>query len=86
VSSVSLSAVSPNELGAQLAGLTSLLSGDEAVYIVTIRLARQTVTAYGEAVALQPGMQLEADVVIETRRLIEWVFDPLFTLTGKLGT
>ncbi len=86
VSSVSLSAVSPNELGAQLAGLTSLLSGDEAVYIVTVRLARQTVTAYGEAVALQPGMQLEADVVIETRRLIEWVFDPLFTLTGKLGT
>jgi membrane fusion protein len=28
-------------------------------------------------------MQLEADVVIEKRRLIEWVLDPLFTLTGR---
>ncbi len=43
-------------------------------------------TAYGEAVSLQPGMQLEADVLVETRRLIEWVFDPLFTLTGKWRT
>ncbi len=86
VSSVSRSAVSPNELGAQLAGLTSLLSGDEAVYLVTVRLRSQTVTAYGEAVSLQPGMQLEADVLVETRRLIEWVFDPLTTLTGKWRT
>ena len=29
------------------------------------------------------GMQLDADVLIERRRLIEWVLDPLFTLTGK---
>lgn len=86
VSSVSRSTVSPNDLGAQLAGLTSLLSGEEAVYLVTVRLRSQTVTAYGEAVSLQPGMQLEADVLVETRRLIEWVFDPLFTLTGKWRT
>ena len=48
-------------------------------------LARQTAVAYGEPVALQPGMQLEADVLIEQRRLIEWVLDPLFTLTGRWG-
>jgi membrane fusion protein len=28
-------------------------------------------------------MQVEADVVVETRRLIEWVLDPLYTLTGR---
>ena len=39
--------------------------------------------AYGEAVPLRPGMQLEADVLAETRRLVEWVLDPLFTLTGN---
>jgi membrane fusion protein len=83
VSSVSRSTVSPSELGAQLAGLTSLLSGAEPVYLVTVQLASQTVIAYGDTVPLQPGMQLEADVLIETRRLIEWVFDPLFTMTGK---
>ncbi|MAF84196.1 MAG: secretion protein HlyD [Chromatiales bacterium] len=83
VSSISRSAVSPHELGAQLAGLTSMLSGDEPVYLVTVRLIKQNVVAYGEALSLQPGMQLQANVLIETRRLIEWVFDPLFTMTGK---
>ena len=70
-------------MGAQLAGLTSLLSGDAPVYLVTVELASQSVIAYGDALPLQPGMQLEASVQIETRRLIEWVFDPLFTVTGK---
>jgi membrane fusion protein len=42
--------------------------------------------AYGQPAPLQPGMQVEADVMIESRRLIEWVFDPLFTLTGKWHT
>ncbi len=83
VANVSRSAISPGELTQQLAGLTSLYGADEPVYRITVTLARQTATAYGEAVPLQPGMQLEADVVIERRRLIEWVLDPLLTLTGK---
>ena len=49
------------------------------------RSPRQTATAYGEAVPLQPGMQLEADVLIETRRLYQWVLDPLHSLTGRGG-
>jgi membrane fusion protein len=28
-------------------------------------------------------MQVEADVLMERRRLVEWVLDPLFTLTGS---
>lgn len=84
IRNVSLSTVSPNELGSRLTGLTTLLSGTEAVYLVTVELARQDVTAYGDAVPLQPGMLIEADVSIETRRLIDWVFDPLYTLTGRL--
>ncbi|ETX05787.1 MAG: hypothetical protein ETSY2_20910, partial [Candidatus Entotheonella gemina] len=53
------------------------------VYRIVVRPERQTVTAYGRPMPLQPGMQLEADVIIDRRRLIEWVFDPLYTLTGK---
>lgn len=83
VASVSRSAISPGELPQQLSGLTSLYGSAEPVYRITVRLTRQSATAYGEAVPLQPGMQLEADVVIERRRLIEWVLDPLFTITGK---
>lgn len=83
VSSVSRTAISPSEMTQQLSGLTSLHAGNEPLYRITVALERQTATAYGQAIALQPGMQLEADVMIETRSLIEWVFDPLFTLTGK---
>jgi membrane fusion protein len=83
VRSISRTALSPAELPAQLAGLTSLFGPSEPVYRITVALERQTVTAYGNAVLLQPGMQLEAAVVIEERRLYEWILDPLYTLTGK---
>lgn len=83
VANVSRAALSPSELPTQLSGLTSLYGSNEPFYRITVDLGRQTATAYGAAVPLQPGMQLEADVLIERRRLIEWVFDPLLTLTGK---
>jgi membrane fusion protein len=83
VAHISRSAVSPGELPSQLAGLATLHGAKEPVYRITVGLARQTVTAYGQPVPLQPGMELEADVVIEGRKLIEWVLDPLYTLTGK---
>jgi membrane fusion protein len=83
VASVSRSAISPAELSQQLAGLTSLYGANVPVYRITVTLASQTVRAYGEPVPLQPGMQLEADIMMERRRLIEWVLDPLFTLTGR---
>jgi len=83
VTTVSRAALSPHELPLQLAGLTSLYGANEPIYRIMVSLENQTVTAYGQAIPLQPGMQLEADVVIEHRRLIEWVLDPLFTLTGK---
>jgi membrane fusion protein len=83
VAYVSRSAISPGELPPQLAGLTSLYGANEPVYRIMVSLESQTITAYGQPQPLQPGMQLEADVVIERRRLIEWLLDPLYTLTGK---
>ncbi len=88
VASVSRSAVSPGELPPQLAGISSFTGANagapaEPVYRITVKLDRQTVTAYGQEVSLQPGMQLEADVELETRRLFEWVLEPLYTITGR---
>lgn len=87
VASVSRSAVSPGELPPQLAAIASVTgpngAGTEPVYRITVKLERQAVTAYGEQILLQPGMQLDADVALETRRLYEWVLDPLYTLTGR---
>jgi membrane fusion protein len=83
VSGISRSATNPSDLPPQLVGLTSLVGAGEPVYLIKVRLERQTVTAYGKSVLLHPGMQLQADVLIERKRLAEWIFDPLYTLTGR---
>lgn len=83
VQSVSRSSLNPVELGDRMVGLSSMLPAGEAVYIVTVALERTTVEAYGDIVDLQPGMQLEADIQVERRRLYEWVLDPLYTITGR---
>ncbi|MGH1482293.1 MAG: HlyD family secretion protein [Geminicoccales bacterium] len=85
IAKIASSAIMPDELTRQLpsSSETSASSGASPVYPVTVSLRRQTAIAYGKQVPLQPGMQLEADVHIETRPLFEWVLEPLFTLTGR---
>jgi len=82
ISSIARSALTPAEFARQLSTTATPQGGEEPVYPVKVKLASQTATAYGEEIPLQPGMRLEADVQIENRPLIEWVLDPLFTLTG----
>jgi membrane fusion protein len=56
----------------------------ESVYRVTVTLDSQVVKAYREDVPLQAGMLLEADIWLDHRRVIEWVFDPLFSVMGRI--
>jgi membrane fusion protein len=56
----------------------------EPLYRITVALDEQTVQAYGVAQPLVAGMQLEADVLLDRRRLIEWIFEPLLSVTGRL--
>ncbi|MCP5245847.1 MAG: HlyD family efflux transporter periplasmic adaptor subunit [Burkholderiales bacterium] len=56
----------------------------EPVYRVTVRLPQQQIQAYGQAMQLQAGMLLDADIHIDRRRLIEWIFDPLLSISGRL--
>lgn len=79
VLSVSKAALS----GSELSGETGA-GGGEAMYRITVALSGQSVTAYGKAQPLQSGMRLQADILQETRRLYEWVLEPLYSLTGKL--
>ncbi|MGH8613461.1 MAG: HlyD family secretion protein [Gammaproteobacteria bacterium] len=56
----------------------------EPVYLVTVRLPVQQVRAYGQDLPLQAGMALDADVHVDRRRLIEWVFDPILSVSGRI--
>ena len=72
-------------LAAELAGLPMQgPASTEPLYRITVTLDQQTVAAYGQAQALSPGMQLEADVQLDRRRLIEWIFEPVLGITGKV--
>ncbi|MCO5978637.1 HlyD family efflux transporter periplasmic adaptor subunit [Ideonella oryzae] len=49
----------------------------QPLYRIVVTLSAQTMRAGGQAQPLQPGMQLDADIQLERRRLIEWVLEPL---------
>jgi len=54
------------------------------VYRVLVSLESQSVLAYGERETLRPGMLVDADILGERRRIIEWVFEPLYAIEGRL--
>lgn len=72
VTSVSRTVLAPAEIA--IPGLQV----QEPVFRVRVKLARDSVAAYGEVLPLQPGMLLSADVVIDRRSLLEWLLDPLY--------
>lgn len=86
VRDVSRATVGSGEL-AEASGISAPLSelgaAGQPVYRITVDLDAQSATAYGRAVRLQPGMTLQADIRIETRKLWQWVLDPLYSLRGK---
>ncbi|NYE28525.1 membrane fusion protein [Rhodanobacter sp. K2T2] len=83
VAEISRSALTPAEVTA-LTGSTPQ-QNQEPLYRVQVALDSQAVQAYGKAEGLRPGMALDADVLMERRRLIEWVFEPLYGLGHHLS-
>lgn len=72
VTDVSRSALTPAEIRS--------LIGEEAqtpLYRVQVALDRQYVVAYGKDETIKPGMSLNADILLDRRTLLEWVFAPL---------
>jgi membrane fusion protein len=46
-------------------------------YRATVVLARQSIAAYGRDIPLQADMQLDAEIILERRSLIDWMIDPI---------
>ncbi len=73
---VSRSALTPSEV--------SLLVGqtpEQPLYRVEVEIEKQAIAAYNQEQALKPGMALDADIMMDRRRLVEWVFEPLFGIS-----
>ena len=59
-------------------------SAREPMYRIAVTLARQDIATGAEVRPLVPGMQLEADVPIERRRLVEWLFAPVLGVANRI--
>jgi membrane fusion protein len=77
---VSRNALSPAEITA-LVGQTP----PQPLYRVEVALERQAIRAYGTAQTLKAGMALDADILLDRRRLLEWVFEPLFGIDKRFA-
>lgn len=55
----------------------------EPLYRIRLKLKQQWVLAYGKPVKLKPGMLVDASIILEHRRLYEWILEPLFSISGR---
>jgi membrane fusion protein len=76
-------AVSRNPMAPTDLGFTPLDGSREPLYRIKAKLDAQSIAAYDRQEPLQPGMQIEADILLDRRRLIEWIFEPLLGLAGR---
>jgi len=85
ITAVSSTPFAPNELPPNLAQqLVSQTGSNEALYRINVQLADQSVKAYGEDIALKPGLTLEADVLQERRKVWEWVLEPVLAARQQM--
>jgi len=76
ISEVSRAVLSPMEIAGPIAVT-------EPVYRLGVELETQRMNAYGTAQALQSGMTLQADVIVDRRPLWRWFIDPMLAVRGQ---
>lgn len=56
----------------------------DVYYVITIVPDRDFVQAYGKNEPLQAGMQVDADIWLDRRTLLEWILEPLYSVAGRV--
>jgi membrane fusion protein len=79
ISSVSTTMLTPSEMPEPLGVIR------EPAYRVKVALERQTISAFGRDVPLQPDMTLRADIILERRSIIEWLLEPLLGARQRMS-
>ena len=77
VTHVSSAALTPDEV----TEVMGTKPPDEAMYRVSVKVPSQSIAAYGHAVQLKAGMAIDANILLDDRRISEWIFEPLYALS-----
>lgn len=78
VTAISRNALAPAEVTALTGQQVS-----EPRYRIDVALEKQQIRVYGKSESLRAGMTLDADILLERRRLMEWLFEPLYGLSNQ---
>ncbi len=78
ITGVSATPFAPSELPPNISQqLASQTGSNQALYRINVKLNDQGINAFGQTIALKPGLTLEADVLQERRKVWEWVLEPI---------
>ncbi len=77
---VSKTALAPSEI-IELTGRTDIV---EPMYRVRASLQQQTIRVYGEDKKLSAGMAISGGIMLDRRKIYEWIFEPLYTMRKKM--
>jgi membrane fusion protein len=67
------------------ASASSSAGSNDQFYRIVVAPQNDFVVADGERKALEVGMQVDADIALDTRRLYQWMLDPLYHLRRSAG-
>ncbi len=79
---VSRTPLAAGELATQALAAAQPTRTGEALFRITVALDEAAVAQWPQPLAA--GMRLQADVLLERRRLVEWLFEPLFGLQQRM--
>jgi membrane fusion protein len=74
----------PELAGLSLSGPMGMGSTAEPMFRITVAMDEPQLRAFGGTQPLVAGMRMQADVLLERRRLIEWLFEPVLGLSRRL--
>jgi membrane fusion protein len=74
----------PELAGLTLSGPTGVQGSAEPMFRITVAMDEAQLRAFGGSQPLVAGMRMQADVLLERRRLIEWLFEPVLGLSNRI--
>jgi membrane fusion protein len=74
----------PELAGLTLSGPAGAQGSAEPMFRITVAMDETQLRAFGGSQPLVAGMRMQADVLLERRRLIEWLFEPVLGLSNRI--
>lgn len=76
--------ISKSPISDELTMLNKTKSGtyDDEIFRITVKPDKNYITAYGKNEPITAGMKVEADILLDTRHIYEWVFEPILGFSG----